>query len=256
VLLFEIKGQGSDRLVSEIRKTQVDSVPPRKAARAASGLARKTASSVDADQPPKPGENTRSQILVAAAEEFAAKGLAGARVDAIAKSSGCNKGMLYYFFKSKEDLYLEVLESMYADMRRCEHELDLAHLNPSEAIHKLVEFKFDYLESHPLLIRLLIGENLNDANYLKRSKRLRSLHLPLVDTLSKLLRAGAADGTLRPNIDPVQLYITISALSYFYFSNAATLATAFEHDLLSPASRAARREHAVEVVFRFLLVNP
>ncbi len=194
--------------------------------------------------------------MVAAAEEFAAKGLAGARVDAIATSSGCNKGMLYYFFKSKEDLYLEVLESMYADMRRYEHELDLAHLNPLEAIRKLVEFKFDYLESHPLLIRLLIGENLNEANYLKRSKRLRGLHLPLVDTLSKLLRDGAADGTLRPHIDPVQLYITISALSYFYFSNAATLATAFEHDLLSPASRAARREHAVEVVFRFLLVNP
>ena len=242
--------------MSEIRKAQVDSVPPRKAGRAGLVLARKTASSVDADQAPKSGENTRSQILVAAAEEFAAKGLAGARVDAIATSSGCNKGMLYYFFKSKEDLYLEVLESMYADMRRYEHELDLAHLNPLEAIRKLVEFKFDYLESHPLLIRLLIGENLNEANYLKRSKRLRGLHLPLVDTLSKLLRDGAADGTLRPHIDPVQLYITISALSYFYFSNAATLATAFEHDLLSPASKAARRKHAVEVVFRFLLVNP
>ena len=256
MLLFAIKGQGTDRLVSKIREAQVDSVPPRKAARAGAALARKTATSADTDQPPKSVENTRSQILAAAADEFAAKGLAGARVDAIARSSGCNKGMLYYFFKSKEDLYLEVLESMYADMRRCEHDLDLAHLKPLEAIRSLVEFKFDYLESHPLLIRLLIGENLNDASYLKRSKRLRSLHLPLVDTLSNLLRAGAADGTLRPDIDIVQLYITISALSYFYFSNAATLATAFENDLLSPASRAARREHAVEVIFRFLLVNP
>jgi len=242
--------------VSKIKKVQVDSISPRRAGRADPVPARETAIPGDADQAPKPGENTRSQILVAATEEFAAKGLAGARVDAIAKSSGCNKGMLYYFFKSKEDLYLEVLESMYADMRHCENELDLAHLNPMEAIRKLVEFKFDYLEAHPLLIRLLIGENLNEASYLKRSKRLRSLHLPLVDALSKLLSAGAADGTLRSGIDPVQLYITISALSYFYFSNAATLATAFEHDLLAPASRAARREHAVEVVFRFLLVNP
>jgi len=254
--MFEIKGQDSDRLVSNIRKAQFASVPARKVSRAGSVLAQKTSTSVNADQSPKPGENTRSQILVAAAEEFAAKGLAGARVDAIAKSSGCNKGMLYYFFKSKEHLYLEVLESMYADMRRCENELDLAHLNPLEAIRKLVEFKFDYWESHPLLIRLLIGENLNDANYLKQSTRLHSLHMPLVDTLSKLLTVGATDGTLRPHIDPVQLYITIAALSYFYFSNAATLATAFEHDLLSPASRASRREHAVEVVFRFLLVNP
>ncbi len=204
----------------------------------------------------KPAENTRPQILAAAAEEFAAKGLAGARVDAIAKSSGCNKAMLYYFFKSKEDLYVEVLENIYADMRRYERDLDLAHLKPLEAIRRLVEFKFDYLERHPLLIRLLIGENLNDASYLKRSKRMRSMHLPLVHTISKLLEAGVADGTMRPGIDPVQLYISISALSYFYFSNAATLATAFEHDLLSPAAKTARRDHAVDVVLRYLLVAP
>lgn len=213
-------------------------------------------SAAPADEPAKPVENTRPRILAAAAEEFAAKGLAGARVDSIAASSGCNKGMLYYFFKSKEDLYVEVLENMYADMRRYERELDLGHLPPQAAIKKLVEFKFDYLASHPLLIRLLIGENLNDASYLKRSKRLRSLHLPLVDTLTEILAAGVAEGSMRPGIDPVQLYISISSLSYFYFSNAATLATAFEHDLLSPAAKEARRGHAVEVVLRYLLVNP
>lgn len=204
----------------------------------------------------KPVENTRPQILAAAAEEFAAKGLAGARVDTIAEASGCNKAMLYYFFKSKEELYVEVLENAYADMRRHEQELDLGHLKPVEAIRKLVEFKFDYLERHPLLIRLLIGENLNDANYLRRSTRLHSMHLPLVNTISKLLKAGVAEGSMRPGIDPVQLYISISALSYFYFSNAATLATAFEHDLLSPTAKISRREHAVEVVLRYLLVQP
>jgi len=101
------------------------------------GTTTEAAASVEVGKTARPVENTRPQILAAAALEFAAKGLAGARVDAIAKSSGCNKGMLYYFFKSKEELYVEVLESIYADMRRYEHELDLGHLKPVEAIRKV-----------------------------------------------------------------------------------------------------------------------
>ena len=209
-----------------------------------------------AENRPKAPDNTRPQIVAAAAIEFAAKGLAGARVDAIAEASGCNKAMLYYFFKSKEDLYLEVLEDAYADMRQRERELDLSHFAPVVAIRRLVEFKFDYVSSHPLLISLLSGENLNEARHLKRSKRLRSMHSPLVETLTGLLKAGVAEGTMRPGIDPVQLYISIASLSYFYFSNAATLAEAFDRDLLTPAAKAQRRRHAVDVILHYLLVTP
>ena len=204
----------------------------------------------------KTQDNTRPQIVAAAAVEFAAKGLAGARVDAIAEASGCNKAMLYYFFKSKEDLYLEVLEDAYGDMREKERELDLSHLKPVVAIRRLVEFKFDYVSGHPLLISLLSGENLNGARHLKRSTRLRSMHSPLVETISTLLKAGVAEGSMRPGIDPVQLYISIASLSYFYFSNAATLAEAFDRDLLTPAAKAQRRRHAVDVILHYLLVTP
>lgn len=200
----------------------------------------------------KVADTTRARIVAAAAIEFSAKGLAGARVDGIAKVAGCNKAMLYYFFSSKDDLYLEVLENAYADMRAAERKLDLSKMAPLAAIRTLVEFKFDYVSENPMLIKLLSGENLNEARHLKRSKRLRAMHSPLVDMLSKLLEAGAKDGSIRPDVDPVHLYISIASLSYFYFSNAATLATAFGRELASPAAKAYRRKHSVDVIIGYL----
>ena len=204
----------------------------------------------------KPAESTRERILAAAADEFASKGLAGARVDSIAAAADCNKAMLYYFFASKDDLYLEVLEEFYAHMREHERNLHLGHLLPLEAIKRLVEFKFDYYNRHPILIKLLSTENLNEAHYLKQSTRLRSMQSPLLETLTGLLKAGAEEGSMRADVDPVQLYISIAALAYFYFANASTLSTAFGRDLMASPAKLMRRQHAVEVILGYLKLHP
>jgi len=197
-------------------------------------------------------EATRQRILAAAVAEFSGKGLAGGRVDAIAKAARTNKRMLYYYFGDKEGLYLAALEQAYVDLRRQEAELDLKRLPPREAITRLCEFKFDYFVRHPALIGLLTVENVHGARYLKRSKRLRELHVSLVETLAGLLRAGESEGAFRRGVDPVQLYLSIAALSYFYFSNRATLSTAFGRDLGRPQALAARRAHVVEVIQGYL----
>jgi len=197
-------------------------------------------------------ENTRPQILEAAAREFAEKGLAGSRVDSIAEVSGCNKAMIYYFFKSKEELYLAVLEHAYSEMRAHEQRLDLGNLPPLAALRRLVEFKFDYIRTHPRLIGLLSGENVNGARYLKRSACVPDMQSPLVATISALLQVGVAEGTIRPGIDPVQLYFSIASLGYFYFSNGATLAFAFGRELMSREAHAARRAHAVDMILRYV----
>jgi AcrR family transcriptional regulator len=200
----------------------------------------------------KPADNTRERILAAAAEEFATKGLAGARVDGIAAAADCNKAMLYYFFTSKEGLYVEVLEESYAHMRESERGLDLAHLPPLKAITRLVEFKFDYYNKHPILIKLLSGENLNQATFLRQSKRLRGMQSPLLETLTTVLKAGEAEGSMRQDIDPVELYISIAGLAYFYFANAPTLSIAFGRDILGNASKNRRRQHAVDVILGYV----
>jgi TetR/AcrR family transcriptional regulator len=203
-------------------------------------------------EPIRDAERTRRAILDAAEIEFADKGLAGARVDVIAEESCANKRMLYYYFGSKEDLYMAVLERAYGAMRERERELNFTDLEPLDAIRTLVEFKFDYYVANPRIIPLLAAENMNGGKYLKRSRRLRDMHLSLIDMIRKVLAGGERQGVIRPGIDPFQLYVSFSALSYFYFSNAATLSTAFGRDLMSAAERKARRAHAVGVITSYV----
>ena len=203
-------------------------------------------------EPVRDSERTQQAILAAAEVEFSDKGLAGARVDTIAEQSGANKRMLYYYFGSKENLYVAVLERAYGAMRQAERELNLIDLDPLDAIRKLVEFKFDYLLEHPTIIRLLAGENMHNAKFLKRSRRLRDMHNSLANVLQAVLAAGQKKGLVKSGIDPVQLYISLAAVSYFFFSNAATLSTAFGRELMSPSELKDRRAHAVEVILDYV----
>jgi AcrR family transcriptional regulator len=203
-------------------------------------------------EPVRDAERTQQAILAAAEEEFASKGLAGARVDVIAEQAGANKRMLYYYFGSKDDLYLAGLERAYGKMREAERELNLTDLDPLDAIRRLVEFKFDYCLKNPTIIPLLAGENMHGAKYLKRSRKLRDMHTMLVDIISKVLTEGEKKGEIKPGIDPLHLYISISALSYLYFSNSATLSVAFGRQLSSSAEQNMRREHCVDVILSYV----
>ena len=139
-------------------------------------------------EPVRDAERTRQALLGAAEIEFSTKGFAGARVDVIADQAAANKRMLYYYFGSKEELYLAVLERAYGAMRKAERELNLTNLAPLVAIKTLVEFKFDYCEKNQQIIALLAGENMLGAAYLKRSRRLRDMNLSLVDVIRSRAR--------------------------------------------------------------------
>jgi len=197
-------------------------------------------------------ERTRETILAAATAEFAAKGIGGARVDAIATRAGANKRMIYHYFGNKQRLYLAVLERMYDEIRDAEAALRLEQLEPRAAMRRLVEFSFDYYTDHPHFIRLLDNENLHKARNLKRSPGIRQRNSPLVAMIEDLLRRGASTGEFRSGVNPVQLYISIAGLGYFYFANIYTLSAIFGLDLQADAARAARRQHVVEVVLDYL----
>ena len=203
-------------------------------------------------EPARDAERTKPASLDAAKVEFAEKGLAGARVDTIAEQSSANKRMLYYYFGSKEDLYIAVLEDVYGAMRRTESELDVTHLEPMNGLRRLIEFKFDYYLQNPIVIRILAGENLQNAQFLKRSKRLRNLHLSVVKSLEAVLEAGRKAGIMKAGIDPMQLYVSIAGLSYFYFANSATLSAAFDRALMNTAELKRRRAHVVDVIVGYV----
>lgn len=195
---------------------------------------------------------TRTKILAAAIAEFAAKGLAGGRVDEIARGAGVSKRMLYHYFGNKDALWLAVLEDVYEKIRSEERRLDVGRLPPREGMRRLVEFSIHYCEAHPEFVSLLIGENLNRARHLRRSRKIRELHLSLLQVIADLLERGRRAGVFRAGIDPAELYISIAALGFFYFSNAHTLSVIFNRDLTAPAARRRHSRHAVEVVLGFL----
>jgi AcrR family transcriptional regulator len=197
-------------------------------------------------------ERTRAAILAAATSEFTAKGLTGARVDAIARSAGANKRMIYHYFGDKDGLYLAVLEATYAAIRTAELELHLGDRDPVEGMRELVRFTWAYFIAHPEFLSLLGTENLHQAAYIKRSKRIRELHSPLVGMISGLLERGMRERVFRAGVDPVQLYVTIAALGFFYLSNRHTLSSIFGRDLSGPRSLAEREQHIVDVVLTYL----
>ncbi len=197
-------------------------------------------------------ERTRAGILTAATAEITAKGLGGARVDEIAERAGVNKRMIYHYFGGKEGLYLAVLEAAYAEIRSEEIKLDLGKRDPVEGMSELVLFTWNYYREHPEFLSLLATENLHRAAYLKRSKKIRELHSPLIGMIGDLLQRGAKTKVFRKDVDPVELYISIAALGFFYLSNRHTLSTIFGRDLTAPASVKARGEHLLDVVLSYL----
>jgi len=201
-------------------------------------------------------EHSRAEILKAAVEVFAEFGLAGARVDEIAARAGVNKALLYHYYPGKEGLFAAALESVYADIRLAESGLDLESMSPEHAITRLVDFTLDHFLAHPEFLALVSSENRHGARHLRESEHLREMHLPLVVRIEALLGRGVAAGVFRDGVDPLELYISIAALGYFYLSNVHTLSAVFSRDLMAPAALRARREHMRQVVLGYLRPLP
>ncbi|MBA3593598.1 MAG: TetR family transcriptional regulator [Pseudomonadota bacterium] len=206
---------------------------------------------------PRSRDADRSQqaILLAARDEFAQHGLGGARVDRIAERADLNKRLIYYYFKSKDDLFLAVLEQAYADIRAAETKLQLRNMAPTLAIRRLTEFTWEYYIDHPEFLTLLNSENLHLGRHLAMSSRVQEMNSPLVQTLAEILERGRADGLFRGGIDPVQLYVSIAGMSYFYLSNNHTLSAIFGRDLMTPKARHERLSHMCDVVLGYVLRN-
>jgi AcrR family transcriptional regulator len=192
-------------------------------------------------------ERTRASILAAATKEFAENGIGGARVDAIAERAGTNKRMLYHYFGDKEQLYLAALEEAYIGIRTAERSLNLSDLDPEQGVAELAMFTWKYFLEHPEFLSLLGTENLHRARWLRQSTRLKELHSNFIDKLAGLLDRGKAKGLFRADADPLNVYLTIAALGYFYLSNQYTLTTIFGRDLADEANLEAWKRHIVHV---------
>ncbi|MCA0212467.1 MAG: TetR family transcriptional regulator [Proteobacteria bacterium] len=200
-------------------------------------------------------DRSQNTILAAARDEFAEYGLGGARMDRIAERAGLNKRLIYYYFEDKEKLFEAVLEQAYLHIREAERALKLLDLKPADAIRRLVEFTWNYYLDHPEFLTLLNSANLHKARHLQGSERVREMNSPLIAMLGEILERGRKEGSFRGGIDPVQLYVSIAALSYFYLSNSFTLSSIFGRDLLATKARSERLSHMCDVILGYVLRN-
>jgi AcrR family transcriptional regulator len=108
-------------------------------------------------------EATRELILNAAMEEFSTFGIAGARVDRIAKTAGCNKNLIYIYFENKETLFTTVLQ------KNLDYALEAIPFTPEDLPGYAVKV-FDFAMTHPQLMRLLMWSNLEykSVNFIER----------------------------------------------------------------------------------------
>lgn len=197
---------------------------------------------------------TMAGILEVATLEFAEKGLSGARIDAIADATSTSKRMIYYYFGSKEGLYIAVLENMYARMREIEAGLHLEDMEPEAALRRLVEFTFDHHASNPGFIRLVMTENMERGAYLNQSKSIQQLNVPAIAAIRELLDRGVALGLFRRGLDAVDIHASISALTFFNVSNQHTFGLIFKDGRNLSESQAVRRSNIVEMIVRFAKV--
>jgi len=197
-------------------------------------------------------QRTMADIVEVATKEFAEKGLSGARIDEIAASTRTSKRMIYYYFGSKEGLYVVVLEEAYRRIRSIENELHLEDLEPEDALRKLVGFTFDYQLANPDFIRLVMNENMHNGQFLAQSRTIQQLNVPIIKSVQAVYERGVAAGAFRRNLDAIDLHMSISALCFFNVSNRHTFSLIFKRDLDTPRAIAQRRDSIVEMVVRFV----
>jgi AcrR family transcriptional regulator len=195
---------------------------------------------------------TMAEILAVATHEFADKGLTGARIDAIAAATRTSKRMIYYYFGSKEGLYVAVLEDAYRRMRQTEGDQHLEDLPPMLALRRLVEFTFDHHQGNQDFIRLVMSENIQRGQYLAQSKSVRQVNMAAIATIEKLYQRGVSEGVFRAGLDPLDIHASISALSFFNVSNQYTFGLIFERDVQEVQALIQRRASVVEMVARFV----
>lgn len=197
-------------------------------------------------------EKTRENILQEAIVEFVQQGLSGARVDAIAERIHTSKRMIYYYFGSKEQLYVEVLEKLYGDIRSTESRLHLAELAPQEAIRRLVEFTFDHHDRNVDFVRIVSIENIHNAEFVKQSQPIKAMNNTILDSLGVILSRGAEEGVFRQGLIALDVHLLISSFCFYRVSNRHTIGEIFQIDLPNEAIKRRHREMICESVLRYL----
>src|SRR6266700_7193740 len=199
-------------------------------------------------------EESRKAILKAAVREFSQEGVSGARTDAIARSAGVNKALLYYYFKDKGALYQAVLDEVFSGVRAAIHNALSQNLPPREKLAGYVCAHFDYIASNPLYPRIVQAEFLRAGKHPSRLERIAKHYFrPVFLELSALLKQGEESGDFR-RVNPIHFIPSMISAIVFYFTTAPIMILMTGSDPMSPKRLAERRAAVVDFISAALFV--
>lgn len=195
---------------------------------------------------PRPRSDIAPRLVEAATQRFLREGVDGASLRAIARDAGTNVGMLYYYFPTKDDLFLAVVEEVYAGLLTdLEHALR-PELPPEERLRGLFR-RVAAIEDHEFdVLRIVIREALVSSQRLSRLvERFSRGHVPLV---LATVRDGIARGTLDPALSFPGLVLSIAALAGL----PQLVHRVLQHEAPPLASLLPAPEALAEIAFRVL----
>lgn len=201
-------------------------------------------------------QTTRDNILKAATKVFARYGYEGGSVEKISKAAKSFDRMIYYYFGSKEGLFIEVLEETYRRMNDAESKLDLDAAKPVDALQAVIRFVVGYYRKNPEFITLLNTENLHKGKHISKSLRAREYSSPAIEVIRRVLESGQAQGLFRKDIAARDVYLLIAATGYFYMSNRHTLSAFLGEDLETADALAHWESFVIDTVLRAVAPGP
>lgn len=197
---------------------------------------------------------TKSKILKAAENEFAEKGLVGARVDNIADTAGFNKNMIYQYFGSKEKLYETVIYNEYSKLSALENIIISKECGYDETIKTIVREYFFFLKNNPNFVKLIMWENLNEAKYIETSGAL-NIKDPMLKMLKTVIQNGKQENIFNENVNEKQVLISLITGTCSYFSNIHTLSKIVHINMDDESVMNERIEIVTDSILNYLLLK-
>lgn len=179
-------------------------------------------------------QDTRASLLQAAVAVFSESGLNGGSVSRIAKLAESHDRMIYYYFGSKEGLFVATLEEIYRQYNEAESRVELNLEQPVDALKTATVFFVRYFRDHPEFVTVLNSENLHKGKHISQSLLASQFSKPAVGLVHRALQAGQAKGLFRADVCSRDIYVMISAMGYFYQSNQYTLSAFLDEPLQDP----------------------
>jgi TetR/AcrR family transcriptional regulator len=196
----------------------------------------------------RPGKDqAKDKILQAAIVHFGRKGLAGARTDEIAQAAGVNKALLYYYYKSKSNLYAAALHEVGNKVMGSALQALEAGRTPGESILRLALNHFDRIltqsEFQNLFQQEMIRVRRGDTS--SPPVLIGSVFSPLLDKAEQVIRRGIRSGEIC-NVDWLQIIYSGLGANVFYFLSAPVMRLALPFEPLSQENLKKRRQAAIE----------